>query len=65
MSAAGFAFDEFEEYAVCEPDEIVVCWEVVVRMGRPPQQFGQDLVSLGWWQRLNALDRAFGCVRHE
>ena len=64
MSLTGFAFVEVEKDLIGQPDEVGVCREVVIRLGRPAQQFGQHFLALGRCERLDGVDRAFGCLRH-
>lgn len=64
MSLTGFAFVEVEKDLIGQPDQIVVGREVVIRLGRPPQQFGQHFVPISRCERVDGVDRAFGCLRH-
>ena len=64
MSLTGFAFVEFEKDLIGQPDEIVVCREIVIRLGGPPQQLGQHFLPLSRCERLDGLDRALGCLGH-
>lgn len=64
MSLGSFAFIEFEKHLIGQPDEIVVCREVVIRLGGPAQQLGQHFLPLSRRERLDGVDRAFGSLRH-
>lgn len=64
MSLSGFAFVEREKDLIGQPDEIVACREIVIRLGGPSQQLGKDFLPLSRCERLDGLDRAFGCLRH-
>ncbi len=65
MSVAGFALVEFEEDLVCERHEIGVYREIVVGLGHAPQQLGNDFLSLRRWKRLDGVEHALGCLRHD
>lgn len=64
ISLSSFALVEFEKHVIGQPNEIVVCREIVIRLGCPAQQFGQHFLALSRSERLDGVDRAFGCLRH-
>jgi len=65
MLLASFALVEFEKDLVCERHAISVDREVVIGLGRPPQQLGNDFVSLRRRKRLDGVERTLGCLRHD